>query len=395
MLRVLIFIVSLGARALRAMCRRRADLVIENLALRQQVTVLKKERPRPPLEDVDRAFWVALRESWPAWATRSVIVKAGTVAEWNRARFRRYWARISQRRHPGRPRVDAEIRRLIRLMAQDGWGAPRIHAELTKLGFIISEKTVSRYMPRLPAEPDQVKRWVAFLRNHKDDIAAMDLFAVPTASLRLLYGFFVIEHGRRHIVHFNATFHPTSAWVMQQLREAFPYDTAPRYLIFDRDSIFSPAVVEFIRAMGTKPVRISYRSPWQTEPLNAGSGTAAESFSSTSLSSANGISYGSCACTSATTTRTAVIWVSTKTLRTRDRSHHVRHPRRRSSHCRAWADCIIATNGARLRSNVFGRIRGPSLDIPDAPESALRINADAVSQALNLFSSSFSLPVTS
>ena len=117
-----------------------------------------------------------------------------------------------------------------------------INAELTKLGFIISEKTVSRYMPRLPAEPDPVKRWVAFLRNHKDDIAAMDLFAVPTVSLRLLYGFFVIEHGRRHIVHFNATFHPTSAWVMQQLREAFPYDTAPRYLVFDRDSIFSPAV---------------------------------------------------------------------------------------------------------------------------------------------------------
>jgi transposase InsO family protein len=118
-------------------------------------------------------------------------------------------------------------------------------------------------MPRLPAESDQVKRWVAFLRNHKDDIAAMDLFTVPTASLRLLYGFFIIEHGRRHIVHFNATFHPTSAWVMQQLREAFPYDTAPRYLVLDRDSIFSPAVVEFIRAMGTKPVRISYRSPWQ------------------------------------------------------------------------------------------------------------------------------------
>ncbi len=224
------------------------------------MTVLKKERPRPLLEDVDRAFWVALRESWPAWAIRLVIVKAGTVAGWNRARFRRYWARISQRRHPGRPRVDAEIRGLIRLMAQDGWGAPRIHAELTKLGFIISEKTVSRYMPRLPAAPDQVKRWVAFLRNHKDDIAAMDLFAVPAASLRLLYGFFVIEHGRRHIVHFNATFHPTSAWVIQQLREAFPYDTAPRYLVFDRDSIFSSAVVEFIKAMGTKPVRISYRS---------------------------------------------------------------------------------------------------------------------------------------
>ena len=109
--------------------------------------------------------------------------------------------------------MDSEIRRLILTMAQDGWGAPRIHAELTKLGFIVSEMTVSRYLPRRPAEPDQVKRWVAFLRNHKNDIVAMDLFTVPTASLKLLYGFFVIEHGRRHIVHFNATFHPTSAWV--------------------------------------------------------------------------------------------------------------------------------------------------------------------------------------
>jgi len=113
------------------------------------------------------------------------------------------------------------------------------------------------------AEPDEVKRWVAFLRNHKHDIAAMDLFTVPTASLRLLYGFFVIKHGRRRIVHFNATFNPTASWVMQQLREAFPYDTAPRYLIFDRDAIFSPAVVECVRSFGIEPIRISYRSPWQ------------------------------------------------------------------------------------------------------------------------------------
>ncbi len=198
--------------------------------------------------------------SWPAWASRLVIVKSDTVAEWNRARFRQYWTRISSTRYPGRPRLAAEIHRLIRTMAQNGWGAPHIHAELTKLGFIVSEVTVSLYMLRQPAEPDQVKRWVAFLRNHKDGIAAMALFTVPTASLRLLFGFFVIEHGRRHIVHFNATFHPTAAWVIQQLRETFPYDTAPRYLVFDRDSIFSPAVVEFIRAMGTKPVRISFRN---------------------------------------------------------------------------------------------------------------------------------------
>ncbi len=122
---------------------------------------------------------------------------------------------------------------------------------------------MSRYLPRRPAEPDQVKRWMAFLRNHKDDIAAMDLFTVPTASLQLLYGFFVIEHGRRHIVHFNATFNPTAAWVMQQLREAFPYDTTLRYLILDRDAIFSPAVVECVRALGIEPIRTSFRSQWQ------------------------------------------------------------------------------------------------------------------------------------
>ncbi len=263
MLRVFVALVSLGVRTLCAVCRRRADIVMENLALRQQVTALKKERPRPALDDIDRAFWVTLRSSWPAWASRLVIVNADTVARWHRDLFRVYWAKISRRRNPGQPRVDAEIRRLIQQMAQDGWGAPRIHAELTKLGFIVSEITVSRYMPRRPAEPDQVKRWIAFLRNHKDDIAAMDLFAVPTASLRLLYGFFVIEHGRRHIVHFNATFHPTAAWVTQQLRDAFPYDTAPRYLVFDRDSIFSAAVIEFIKSMGTRPVRTSFRSPWQ------------------------------------------------------------------------------------------------------------------------------------
>ena len=132
-----------------------------------------------------------------------------------------------------------------------------------KLGFLVSEVTVSRYMPRRPADPAQVKRWLAFLHNHKDVIAAMDFFTVPTVSLRMLYVLFVIEHGRRRIVHFNVTSNPTSAWVIQQLREAFPYDTAPRHLIFDRDKIFSPAVVRFVRAMGTKPARTAYRCPWQ------------------------------------------------------------------------------------------------------------------------------------
>jgi len=246
------------------MFRTREELMIENLALRQQVTALKQQRPRPLLDDLDRAFWVALRASWPAWASRLVIVSPDTVAKWNRDRFKRHWAKISQHKQaPGRPRIDLEIRRLIRTMARDGWGAPRIHGELMKLGFVIAEITVSRYMPRGPTDSDQLKRWIAFLRNHKDAIAAMDFFTVPTVSLRLLYVLFIIEHGQRRVVHFNVTFHPTSAWVMQQLRESFPYDTASRYLIFDRDAIFNPAVVNVVRSMGMKPRRTAYRSPWQ------------------------------------------------------------------------------------------------------------------------------------
>ena len=118
-------------------------------------------------------------------------------------------------------------------------------------------------MRRHPADPDQLKRWVAFRRKHMDAIAAMDFFTVPTVSLRLLNGFFVVEHGRRHILHFNATFDPIAAWVIQQLWEAFPYDTAPKYLIFDHDAIFSPAVVTVVKGMGIKPRRIISCSLWQ------------------------------------------------------------------------------------------------------------------------------------
>ena len=194
-----------------------------------------------------------------------MIVTPETVVKWHRQRFRRYWTRISNRnRQPGRPEIDTEIRRLIRSMALDNdWGAPRIHGELVKLGFNLCEATVSRYMPRRPSDPDRVQRWITFLQNHREAIAAMDFFTVPTVQLRMLYCFFVIGHERRRVLHFNATFNPTSAWVIQQLREAFPFEMAPKYLILDRDSIFSAAVVGFVKSMGTKPCRTSYRSPWQ------------------------------------------------------------------------------------------------------------------------------------
>ena len=265
MFRLFMLLTATLVRALRAVLRSRSDLVLENLALRQQVQVLKRRRPRPQLDDADRAFWVAMRRAWRGWAGRLILVEPETVVKWHRERFRRYWAELSRhKRGPGRPRMDREVRELIRRMAlENDWGAPRIHGELQKLGLTVSEATVSRYMPRRPASPDVVQRWLAFLRNHKDCIAAMDFFTVPTASLRVLYCWFVIHHEHRRILHFNATFHPTAAWVIQQLREAFPFETAPRHLIFDRDSIFSPAVIGFVKSMGTEPCRTSYRSPWQ------------------------------------------------------------------------------------------------------------------------------------
>jgi len=147
MARLLVFVISFTVRVLRAAIRSRANLVIENVALRQQVATLIRQRRRPALDDADRAFWVALRAAWPRWTNTLVIVKTDTVTKWHRDRFRRHWAAISRR--PGRPRIDATIRDLIREMATDGWGAPRIHGELMKPGFDVSEATVARYMPIL------------------------------------------------------------------------------------------------------------------------------------------------------------------------------------------------------------------------------------------------------
>ncbi len=143
------------------------------------------------------------------------------------------------------------------------WGAPRIHGELKMLGFDISERTVLRWMRKAPRNPEPAKRWTTFLINHREAIAAMDFFTMPMLTFGVLYCFFIIAHDRRHILHFNVTEHPTSAWVTQQLREAFRFDSAPGYLIFDRDANFSESVVETIRSFGIEPKRTSFKSPWQ------------------------------------------------------------------------------------------------------------------------------------
>jgi transposase InsO family protein len=143
------------------------------------------------------------------------------------------------------------------------WGAPKIHGELQKLGFVVSERTVARYLRRLHRPGNGAKRWLAFLQNHREAIVAFDFFTVPTLTFQLLYCFFVIEHGRRKILHCNVTRHPTADWVVQQLREAFPEAGPYRYVILDRDSKFDADVITFLKATGLKPKRTSVQSPWQ------------------------------------------------------------------------------------------------------------------------------------
>jgi putative transposase len=165
----------------------------------------------------------------------------------------------------GRRRVSKQVRDLIIRMAAENptWGAPRIHGELLKLGFHLSETTVSRWLQRIPRTPDPVKRWLTFLRNHHEAIAAMDFFTVPTLTFGVLYCFFVIGHDRRKILRFNVTRNPNALWIVQQLRESWPYVPAHKFLLFDHDSKFGTDVVSAVRDLGSQPTRTTFRSPWQ------------------------------------------------------------------------------------------------------------------------------------
>jgi putative transposase len=242
--------------------RTHRDLLVEVSALRQQLAIYKRTVSRPKLRAADRLFWMTLRHLWSGWRDALVIVKPETVIAWQRSAFRRYWSWISRRRKSSNTTTpNTEIRELVRRMALDNptWGAPRVHGELRMLGVDVSERTVSRYLRRFRRRPQARQNWLTFLRNHRDAIAAFDFFVVFPTAFRPLYVWFVIEHARRRILHVNVTGHPTSAWVIQNLREAFPYDSAPRYLIFDRDSIFSTEVAATLRTMGIKPVRTAFR----------------------------------------------------------------------------------------------------------------------------------------
>jgi len=251
------------ARFVRSLFRSRRQLVLENLALRQQLAMLRQSLKKPRPSVADKLFWIIFSRYVDGWRKTLCSLHPDTVVRWQRQGFHLYWRWKSRGQKPGRPAIDVALRKLIREMqaANIGWGAPRIHGELLKLGIEVSQATISKYMARQQKPPSQT--WRTFLSNHAECLAAMDFFTIHTAKFRVLYVFIVLSHDRRHIMHFNVTEHPTAQWTAQQLVEAFPFDTAPRYLLRDRDAIYSDLVQRRIKSLGIEEVVTAPRSPWQ------------------------------------------------------------------------------------------------------------------------------------
>jgi putative transposase len=248
---------------LRSLLVPRLVLVTENLALRQQLVVLRRSANRPRLRHRDRLFWIALSQLWQNWRSILVIVKPETVIKWHRQGFKYYWRWKSRSGHVGRPKIDQEIRDLIRRLSRENptWGAPRIQAELHLLGYEVADSTVAKYRVRNHKPPSQT--WKSFLRNHAGQIAAIDFFTVPTVTFNVLCCFVVLRHDRRQMVHLNVTAHPTARWTAQQIIEAFPEDTAPRFLVRDRDQIYGGLFRLRVAGMGIEEVVTAAQSPWQ------------------------------------------------------------------------------------------------------------------------------------
>ena len=240
--------------------RGRRDLVLENAALRQQLAMY--DRRRPKIEDSDRLFWVWLARIWPGWRGVVVAVRPETVVRWHRAGWPRYWTWKSRPKHRGRPRIDPEARALILRIAGENprWGAVRIQGELRALGHDVSSETVRRYRRRALRRPPS-QSWRTFLRNHRHEIWAADFLTLPTLTLKTVYVFFLISHGRRRIEHINVTSHPNAEWVWRQVIEATPWGRTPRFLIRDRDRAYGRNFIARAQRIGIKTVLTPVHAP--------------------------------------------------------------------------------------------------------------------------------------
>jgi len=226
------------------------------------IVLNRKARSRARLRNIDRLIFVRLYRVFPSILNAITVVKPETVIRWHRCGFRAYWRWKSHRRG-GRPRIQREIRDLIRRMNKENplWGAPRIHSELLMLGIEVAESTVARYMTKRQRPASQ--NWKTFVRNHAAGIASIDLFVVRTISFKLLYGLVILRHARRRLVSARVTSNPTAEWIAGQVTDAFPWDEAPRHLIRDNDGVFGLAYTRRIRAMAIRDRPTAPRSPWQ------------------------------------------------------------------------------------------------------------------------------------
>ena len=256
-------IVKLMFAFVRDCFRSPEQLKAEIIVLRHQLNVLQRKCPKKPhLSGTDRALFVWLYRLFPRAIGAITIIQPETVIGWHRAGFRAWW-RWKSRNSGGRPKIDQELRDLIHRMCEENalWGAPRIHGELLKLGFDVAQSTVSKYMLRGHRPPSQ--GWKTFLRNHADGIAAVDFLVVPTLTFERLFAFVVLGIGRRKICWIGVTTNPTAQWIGQQITEAFPWDSAPKYLIRDNDQSYGETFKRRLQAMGIRDRPTSFRSPWQ------------------------------------------------------------------------------------------------------------------------------------
>ncbi len=212
-----------------------------------------------------------LSRVWSDWKDALIFVKPDTVIRWQRKRFKEHWTRLSRNGKPGRPATPKEVQELIRTMStlNPTWGSPHIVGELAKLGISGSKSTVETYMVRTPKPPSQT--WRAFLENHARDIVSIDFLVVPTVRFTMLYVLVFLSIERRRVIHFNVTAHPTAEWAARQVVQAFPWDTAPKYLLRDRDNIYGTWFRKRVKNMGLEEVLTAYRCPWQnpySERLN-------------------------------------------------------------------------------------------------------------------------------
>ena len=244
---------------LKSRCR----LEAENLFLRHQLNIaLRRAPPRLRLRGSDRALLVWMTRLWPDLLGAAQVVQPESILRWHRSGFKAFW-RWKSRKRAGRPKIDRGLRDLIRPMSRENalWGASRIHGELLMLGFEVAQSTVSKYMVRGQNPPSQT--WKTFLQNHAETIAAIDMCVVPTLTFDLLFAFLVLAHGRRQLLWFEVTRHPTAEWLARQITEAFPWTSAPAYLVRDNDRAYEHIFTSRVRAMGIRDRPISPRSPWQ------------------------------------------------------------------------------------------------------------------------------------